>query len=75
MMAAMDRASLAALIDHTLLRPEATPDEVAALCAEAVELGVAAVCVSPSLLPVPDVGELAVAAVVGFPSGAHQPTV
>jgi deoxyribose-phosphate aldolase len=75
MMAAMDRASLAARIDHTLLRPEATPDEVAALCAEAVELGVAAVCVSPSMLPVPDVGGLAVAAVVGFPSGAHQPTV
>jgi deoxyribose-phosphate aldolase len=71
----MDRADLAALIDHTLLRPEATPDEVAALCAEAVELGVAAVCVSPSMLPVPDVGRLAVAAVVGFPSGAHQPTV
>jgi deoxyribose-phosphate aldolase len=75
MMAAMDRASLAALIDHTLLRPEATPDEVAALCEEALELGVAAVCVSPSMLPVPDVGGIAVAAVVGFPSGAHQPTV
>jgi deoxyribose-phosphate aldolase len=75
MMAAMERAHLAALVDHTLLRPEATPDEVAALCQEAVELGVAAVCVSPSMLPVPDVGRLAVASVVGFPSGAHQPTV
>jgi deoxyribose-phosphate aldolase len=72
----MDRATLAACIDHTLLRPEATADEVAALCAEAVELGVAAVCVSPSLLPVPDLaGRVAVAAVIGFPSGAHQPTV
>lgn len=72
----MDRATLAARIDHTLLRPEATPDEVAALCAEAVELGVAAVCVSPSLLPVPDLGgAVAVAAVIGFPSGAHQPAV
>jgi deoxyribose-phosphate aldolase len=67
----MDRASLAALIDHTLLRPEATEDDVARLCAEAVELGVAAVCVSPSRLPVPPVGSIAVAAVVGFPSGAH----
>lgn len=76
MMAAMDdvrdRARLAALVDHTLLRPEATDAEVAALCAEAVELGVAAVCVSPSRLPVPDVGAIAVAAVIGFPSGAHR---
>lgn len=72
----MDRATLAACIDHTLLRPEATADEVAALCAEAVELGVAAVCVSPSQLPVPDLGgRVAVAAVIGFPSGAHQPAV
>jgi deoxyribose-phosphate aldolase len=69
----MDRATLAAMIDHTLLRPEATDAEVAALCAEATELGVAAVCVSPSRLPLaaPPGGDVAVAAVVGFPSGAH----
>ena len=42
------------MIDHTLLRPEATADDIAALCAEATELGVAAVCVSPSRLPLPD---------------------
>lgn len=74
----MDRATLAALIDHTLLRPEATAEEVAALCAEATELGVAAVCVSPSRLPLPPgaLGEgIRVAAVVGFPSGAHTPSV
>jgi deoxyribose-phosphate aldolase len=79
MMAAMDdvrdRAALAALVDHTLLRPEATADDVAALCAEAIELAVAAVCVSPSRLPVPDVGSIGVAAVIGFPSGAHRPGV
>ena len=33
------RAALAACIDHTLLAPEATADDVVALCAEAVELG------------------------------------
>jgi deoxyribose-phosphate aldolase len=71
----MDRASLAALVDHTLLRPEATDADVAQLCAEAVELGVAAVCVSPSRLPLSDLGAVAVAAVVGFPSGAHEPAV
>jgi deoxyribose-phosphate aldolase len=69
----MDRATLAAMIDHTLLRPEATDEDVAHLCAEATELGVAAVCVSPSRLPLasPPGGDVAVAAVVGFPSGAH----
>jgi deoxyribose-phosphate aldolase len=72
----MDRSALAACIDHTLLRPEATAAEVDALCAEAVELAVAAVCVSPSQLPLmPALGGIAVAAVVGFPSGAHQPAV
>ena len=42
------RAEVAALVDHTLLKPEATAAEVAAVAAEAAELGVYAVCVSPS---------------------------
>jgi deoxyribose-phosphate aldolase len=73
----MDRASLAARIDHTLLAPEATTADVVALCEEATELGVAAVCVSPSHLPITaglGVG-IGVATVIGFPSGAHQPAV
>jgi deoxyribose-phosphate aldolase len=73
----MDRVSLAAMIDHTLLKPEATIAEVVALCEEATDLGVAAVCVSPSHLPITDglgVG-IGVATVIGFPSGAHQPAV
>lgn len=73
----MDRATLAAMIDHTLLTPEATASEVVALCEEATDLGVAAVCVSPSHLPITDglgVG-IAVATVIAFPSGAHQPAV
>jgi deoxyribose-phosphate aldolase len=72
----LSRAALARMIDHTLLAPTATAADVAALCREAADLGVAAVCVSPSRLPVP-AGLLpptvAVAAVVGFPSGAHHP--
>lgn len=74
----MERADLAALIDHTLLAPTATTDQVALLCREAVDLGVAAVCVSPSRLPLP-AGVLppaiAVCSVVGFPSGAHRQAV
>jgi deoxyribose-phosphate aldolase len=73
----MDRATLAAMIDHTLLRPEATAEDIVALCEEATDLGVAAVCVSPSQLPITQglgVG-IGIATVIGFPSGAHQPAV
>jgi len=73
----MDRITLAAMIDHTLLRPEATAEDVIALCQEATDLGVAAVCVSPSHLPITEglgVG-IDICTVIGFPSGAHQPTV
>jgi len=66
----MTREELAQAIDHTLLKPEATPADVAALVDEGVALGVYAVCVSPSLLPLDSKG-LHVAAVCGFPSGAH----
>jgi len=77
MMTGMDRASLAAMIDHTLLKPEATAQEVIELCEEATYLGVAAVCVSPSQLPITEglgVG-IDTCTVIGFPSGAHQPAV
>ena len=46
------RESVAQLVDHTLLKPEATAADVEALVAEAVEHGVFAVCVSPSMVPV-----------------------
>jgi deoxyribose-phosphate aldolase len=72
------RAELAALVDHTLLKPEATDADVVALVAEATELGVYAVCVSPSMVPVAvqaGAGGLRVAAVAGFPSGKHVSAV
>ncbi|WP_345713733.1 deoxyribose-phosphate aldolase [Kineococcus glutinatus] len=62
------------MVDHTLLKPEAGPADVAALCDEARALGVLAVCVSPSLLPVDGTG-LVVATVCGFPSGKHTSAV
>ena len=70
---AMDRARLAAMVDHTLLRPEATEEQVAGLCREAEDLGVFAVCVSPARLPVRT--SVTVCTVVGFPSGAHATAV
>lgn len=66
------REQVAALVDHTLLKPEATVADVAQLAAEATELGVCAVCVSPSMLAgLPALAPVKVATVVGFPSGKH----
>jgi deoxyribose-phosphate aldolase len=65
---------VAALVDHTLLKPEATEADVIALLSEAADLGVYAVCVSPTMIATaksvasPD---LHIASVVGFPSGKH----
>lgn len=69
------RTELAAMIDHTLLKPEATDADVRALVAEAAELGTYSVCVSPSALPIEVPEGLHVACVCGFPSGAHKPEV
>jgi deoxyribose-phosphate aldolase len=66
---------IAKYIDHTLLKPDATPAEIEKLCREAREYGFAAVCVNPPF--VKQCSDLlrgtavAVAVVVGFPLGAH----
>ena len=74
----MDARKLAQMIDHTLLAPEATMADVERLCAEAIDLQVGAICISPSLLPLATgilPSSIKTAAVVGFPSGAHNPVV
>jgi len=70
---------LARFIDHTLLRPDATAEEIDRLCEEAREHGFAAVCVNPywarraaSNLRGSDVR---VASVIGFPLGASAPEI
>ncbi|RAV17983.1 deoxyribose-phosphate aldolase [Mycolicibacterium sp. GF69] len=68
------RDEVAALVDHTLLKPEATEEDVVALADEAASLGVYAVCVSPSMASVAKRSgspTQLVCAVVGFPSGKH----
>ena len=69
------RAKIASLIDHTLLKPEATAAQVDALVAEAAALGAYSVCISPSLLPLNLPAGLHLATVCGFPSGAHATCV
>jgi deoxyribose-phosphate aldolase len=68
------RAGVAALVDHTLLKPEATEADIVALLHEAEELDVFAVCVSPTMVATAKsfkTGEYHIASVVGFPSGKH----
>jgi deoxyribose-phosphate aldolase len=67
-------SSIASLIDHTLLRPEATRVDILQLCREAREYEFASVCVNPYWVPLA-AAELAasqvkVCTVVGFPLGA-----
>lgn len=66
--------TLAACIDHTLLKAEATAEEVGVLCGEALRHGFASVCVNPRFVPfcaqqLQD-SAVQVCTVVGFPLGA-----
>ncbi|MGH8920875.1 MAG: deoxyribose-phosphate aldolase [Actinomycetes bacterium] len=75
----LTRSELAAMIDHTLLKPEATADDVVSLCRQARQLQVHAVCVSPTMVALAarqlDGSDVKVASVVAFPSGAHHSQV
>ena len=75
----MTSEELAKFIDHTQLAPEATSQDITKLCDEARKFNVAAVCFSPSLLPLSALllaeltsSNIEIACVVGFPSGAHS---
>ncbi|MBV8073656.1 MAG: 2-deoxyribose-5-phosphate aldolase, partial [Acidobacteriaceae bacterium] len=72
-------ASVASLIDHTLLRPEATLQDIAALCLDAVRFRFATVCINPYWVPFAAErlagSSVAVCTVIGFPLGANQTRV
>jgi deoxyribose-phosphate aldolase len=71
--------SIAALIDHTLLKPEATREDIHRLCREARQYGFASVCLNPywvSLATAELKGSpVKVCTVVGFPLGANTTPV
>ncbi|WP_457637404.1 deoxyribose-phosphate aldolase [Oceanithermus sp.] len=66
---------LAKYIDHTLLKPTATPADIEKLCREADEHYFYAVCVNPAFVPLAKnflgANPVRVAAVIGFPLGAN----
>ncbi len=73
------REGLAGKIDHTLLKPQATDEEVRRLCREALEWGCASACVNPARLPaaleVLRGTPVKACAVAAFPLGASDPEV
>lgn len=68
---------IARWIDHTLLKPTATDEQIKKLCEEAIEYQFATVCVNPAYVPLAAglVGnkDIGVCAVISFPLGAHLP--
>jgi deoxyribose-phosphate aldolase len=78
-MTATDIQRLASMIDHTLLKPEATRAQVEQLCDEAKQHSFASVCVNPAYVRLCaqqlEGSSVKVCAVVGFPLGATLPEV
>jgi deoxyribose-phosphate aldolase len=70
---------VAALIDHTLLKPDASRRDIETLCREAADLGFATVCINPvwvrTAARLLQGSRSAVCTVVGFPLGATTPDV
>lgn len=70
----LNATTFASLVDHTLLKPEATRQDIEALCQEAVAMGTKSVCVNSMWVPI--VAEqlrssaVLTCTVVGFPLGA-----
>ncbi len=75
----ISRKKMASLIDQTLLKPDATKDDITRLCQEAINFGFHSVCVNPSCVSLAarilKDSQVKVCSVVGFPLGANIPEV
>ena len=71
--------NIASYIDNTLLKPDATPEQIKKICAESVSLHCASVCVNPSYVPL--VSEclrgsgVKTCTVIGFPLGMNNSAI
>lgn len=74
-MISIDRKTMASMIDHTILKPGATREQVIQLCREARENGFASVCVNPCFVSLVSQqlqgSEVKTCSVIGFPLGAN----
>jgi deoxyribose-phosphate aldolase len=70
---------LARYIDHTLLKPNATEEQIRSLCTEALEFNFRSVCVNPTWVSLAAEqlrgSEVLTCSVVGFPLGANEPAI
>lgn len=75
----MKKVELAKMMDHTLLKATATPEEVKKICEEALHINAASVCVNPYYVPLVKHmltgSEVKVCTVIGFPLGANTTEV
>ena len=74
----MELSEILGKCDHTLLRPDATWEQVRQLCDDGLAYGVASVCISPCHVAAASAflgGRLPVCTVVGFPGGASSTAV
>jgi deoxyribose-phosphate aldolase len=75
----MNRKTLARYIDHTLLKPDATPAQIQILCEEALQHNFASVCINALYVPLAAEllrkSDVAVCTVIGFPLGATSTAV
>jgi len=66
--------NIAHLIDHTLLKPDATEEQIRKLCKEAIEYNFASVCINPAFVPLAysilKDSKVKVCTVIGFPLGS-----
>jgi deoxyribose-phosphate aldolase len=73
----LDASQLAAFIDHTLLGPTASAQEIDSLCEQAIDYGTASVCIQPIWVARAAKrlveSSVKVCTVVGFPTGAQTP--
>lgn len=71
--------SIASYIDNTLLKQDATPEQIKKICAESIEFGCASVCCNPSYVPLVSEclkeSSVKVCTVIGFPLGMNDSKV
>ncbi|MDO5063254.1 MAG: deoxyribose-phosphate aldolase [Peptostreptococcaceae bacterium] len=74
----MDIKEILSAVDHTLLKPESTWEQIRLICDEGMEYGAASVCIPPSFISRAKqyVGDrLAICTVIGFPNGYNTTAV
>ena len=74
----MDRKEILSRVDHTILAPAATWEQVKAVCDEGREFGTASVCIPPRYVKRANdyvSGSLKICTVIGFPNGYSTPEV